>query len=48
MPVEVEHDGTFTSLEPYLKNKVGQDHQGPVVWNCMELRTGCKQPRFSG
>ena len=35
MPVEVEHDGTFTSLEPYLKNKVGQEHQGPVVWNYM-------------
>ena len=35
MPVEVEHDGTFTSLEPYLKNKVGQENEGPVVWNYM-------------
>ena len=35
MPVEIEHDGTFSSLEPYLKNKVGQEHEGPVVWNYM-------------
>ena len=35
MPVEVEHDGTFASLESYLKNKVGQENEGPVVWNYM-------------
>ncbi len=35
MPVEIEHDGTFDSLEPYLRDKVGQEHEGPVVWNYM-------------
>ena len=35
IPKEIEHDGTFASLEPYLRNKVGQNNEGPVVWNYM-------------
>ena len=35
IPKEIEHDGTFASLEPYLRNKVGQNNEGPVIWNYM-------------
>lgn len=32
VPPEVEHDGTFDTLAPYLREQLGERHEGPVVW----------------
>ena len=35
VPVEVEHDGSFDTLAPYLRQQIGQKHEGPIVWTNM-------------
>ena len=35
VPAEVEHDGNFDTLAPYLRQQIGQKHEGPIVWTNM-------------
>ena len=35
VPAEIEHDGSFDSLAPYLRDQIGAKHEGPVVWTNM-------------
>ena len=35
IPAEIAHDGSFDTLAPYLRQQIGQQHEGPIVWTNM-------------